>query len=92
MALKASESFSRVEPSVLVVLCYAVAFVFLALTLRTIPVGVAYAIWSGIGVVLISAFGWVAYREALDSPALCGMGLILAGVLVINLFSRSAAY
>ena len=92
MALKASESFSRVGPSVLVVLCYAVAFVFLAVTLRTIPVSVAYAIWSGMGVVLISAFGWVVYREALDAPALWGMGLILAGVLVINLFSRSAAH
>lgn len=91
-ALKASEGFSRLWPSVAVVLGYAVAFYFLSLTLKSIPTGIAYAIWSGVGIVLISVLGWVVYRQTLDMPALLGMGLILAGVLVINLFSTSSAH
>lgn len=91
-ALKASEGFSRLWPSVAVVLGYAVAFYFLSLTLKSIPTGIAYAIWSGVGIVLISVLGWVVYRQTLDMPALLGMGLILAGVLVINLFSKSSAH
>ncbi|TXH31823.1 MAG: multidrug efflux SMR transporter [Burkholderiaceae bacterium] len=89
-ALKASEGFSRWLPSTLVVLGYALAFYFLALTLRTMPVGVAYAIWSGLGVVLVTAVSWWVYGQVLDGPALLGMGLIIAGVLVMNLFSDSA--
>ena len=89
-ALKASEGFSRWLPLTLVVLGYALAFYFLALTLRTMPVGVAYAIWSGLGVVLVTAVSWWLYGQALDGPALLGMGLIIAGVLVMNLFSASA--
>ncbi len=91
-ALKASEGFSRLWPSLAVVIGYAIAFYFLSLTLKTMPTGIAYAIWSGVGIVLISLLGWVVYRQTLDLPALLGMGLILAGVLVINLFSKSSAH
>ena len=91
-ALKASEGFSRLWPSVVVIVGYTTAFGFLALTLRTMPVGIAYAIWSGIGIVLISVVGWVWFRQTLDAPAIVGMGLIIAGVLVVNLFSKSVAH
>ena len=91
-ALKASESFTRLWPSVVVVIGYAIAFGFLSLTLRTIPVGISYAIWSGVGIVLISAVGWVWFGQALDTPALIGLALIVAGVLVVNLFSKSVAH
>src|SRR5690606_2685155 len=80
-ALKASEGFSRWLPSLVVVVGYAIAFYFLSLTLRTMPVGVAYAIWSGLGIVLITAVGWIVFGQRLDLPALAGMGLIIAGVL-----------
>ena len=91
-ALKASDGFSRLAPSVVVVIGYAIAFVCLSLTLRTIPVGVAYAIWSGVGIVLISLVGYFAFNQALDAAALVGMTLIVAGVMVINLFSRTAGH
>jgi multidrug transporter EmrE-like cation transporter len=91
-ALKASEGFSRPWPSVIVVVGYAVSFYCLALVLRTIPVGIAYAIWSGLGIVLITLVAYVVYRQTIDVPGLIGMALILAGVLVINLFSRSAGH
>jgi len=90
-ALKASESFSRLAPSIVVVAGYALAFFMLSLTLRAIPVGVAYAIWSGVGIVLISLVGWIAFGQVLDAGAMIGMGLIIAGVVVINLFSQAAA-
>ena len=90
-ALKASEGFSRLWPSAVVVLGYGVAFYFLSLTLRTVPVGVAYAIWSGAGIVLIGLIGWLVLKQPLDLPAALGMGLIIAGVAVIQLFSRTAA-
>ena len=88
-ALKASEGFSRLWPSAVVVLGYGVAFYFLSLTLRTVPVGVAYAIWSGLGVVLVALLSWWLFGQTLDLAALLGMGLIVAGVLVMNLFSSS---
>lgn len=91
-ALKAADGFSRLVPSVVVVLGYAIAFGCLSLTLKTLPTGIAYAIWSGVGIVLVSALGWFVHRQALDVPALIGLGLIIAGVLVVNLFSRSAAH
>lgn len=91
-ALKASEGFSKPLPSLAVVAGYAVAFYFLSLTLKTIPVGVAYAIWSGLGVVLIALVGWLAFGQRLDLPALAGMALIVAGVLVMNLFSRAGVH
>ena len=88
-ALKASESFTRLGPSIIVVVGYAAAFYLLSLTLRTIPVGIVYAIWSGAGIVLISLVGWIAFRQHLDAAALIGIALILAGVAVINLLSKS---
>jgi small multidrug resistance pump len=86
-ALKAADGFSRLGPSAIVVVGYAIAFYFLSLTLRIIPVGVTYAIWSGLGIILISFFGWLIYKQTLDLPAIVGMVLIVAGILVMNLFS-----
>ena len=91
-ALKATEGFSRVVPSAVVVVGYLVAFYFLSLTLRAIPVGVAYGIWSGVGIVLIALIGWLVLGQALDVPAMLGLGLILAGVVMINLFSKSISH
>jgi small multidrug resistance pump len=88
-ALKASNGFTVWQPSLVVGLGYLVSFYFLSLALRTIPVGVAYAIWSGVGIVLISAIAWVIYRQALDAAAVVGIALIIAGVGVINLFSST---
>lgn len=91
-ALKSSEGFSRLAPSVLVVAGYALAFYFLSLTLKVIPVGIAYAVWSGVGIVLITAVGWFMFGQKLDMPAFIGMALIIAGVLVMNVFSSSAQH
>ena len=91
-ALKASEGFTRLNLSIVVVIGYCMAFYFLSLTLRTIPVGIAYAVWSGAGVVLISLAGWLIYRQPLDTAALIGIALITAGVIVLNVFSKSAAH
>lgn len=91
-ALKASEGFSRLLPSLIVVAGYATAFYFLSLTLKTIPVGVVYAIWSGAGIVLISLIAWLLYGQTLDLPAIIGMILIVAGVFVINVFSRTVSH
>lgn len=88
-ALRATNGFTNLLPSTIVVVGYAAAFYFLSLTLRALPVGIAYAIWSGLGIVLISIVGWVVYKQALDLPAMIGMGLIIAGVIVINAFSRA---
>lgn len=91
-SLKASAEFTKFWPSVIVVVGYAIAFYFLSLTLRSIPVGIAYAVWSGLGVVLVSIVGWWFYNQALDLASLIGIGLIIAGVLVINLFSSASAH
>jgi small multidrug resistance pump len=91
-ALKASEGFTRPLPSVLTAVAYVAAFYALSLTLKTVPLGIAYGVWSGVGIVLVSAVGWVVYDQRLDTAALLGIGLILAGVLVIHLFSRSAGH
>ena len=88
-ALKASEEFTRLVPSLIVVVGYALAFYFLTLTLRTIPVGIAYALWAGIGIVLICIASWILYKQTLDAPAIIGVALIAAGVVVINGFSGS---
>lgn len=90
--LKASDGFSRLTPTLIMVAGYAVSFFFLSLTLRTLPTGVAYAIWSGAGVVLIAAIAWVLQGQRLDLPAMIGMGLIVTGVVVLNLFSKTAAH
>lgn len=91
-ALKASDGFSRLWPSMIVVLGYAVSFYFLSLTLKTLPVGIAYAIWSGLGIVLISVIGIILFGQKLDGPAIIGMGLIIAGVVVMNVFSKTVAH
>jgi small multidrug resistance pump len=89
-ALKAAAGFTRPLPSLVVVTGYGLAFYFLSLTLRAIPMGVAYAVWSAVGIALVSLIGWLVYDQRLDAPALLGMGLIVAGVAVIQLFSRTA--
>ncbi len=88
-ALKASEGFRKFWPSVIVVLGYGASFYFLSLILRTTPMGIVYAIWSGLGLILITLIGWIVFGQRLDLPALIGMALITAGVVVMNLFSKS---
>lgn len=88
-ALKASEEFTQLIPSLIVIVGYASAFYFLTLTLRTIPVGIAYAVWAGCGIVLICLVSWILYKQVLDAPAIIGIGLIAAGVVLINGFSNS---
>jgi small multidrug resistance pump len=90
--LKASAGFTKPLPVIAVVVGYGLSFYFLSLTLETLPVGIAYAVWSGVGLVLITAVAWVAYGQTLDLPAVIGMGLILAGVLILNLFSTAAGH
>lgn len=90
--LKASENFSRLWPSLIVVAGYMAAFYCLSLTLKTIPVGVAYAIWSGAGVALVALIAWVFYRQTLDTPAIIGLLLIVSGVAVLNLFSKTVSH
>ena len=90
--LKSTEGFTRLWPSAVVLTGYGVAFYFLSLTLRTLPVGVAYAVWSGVGVALIALIGWIFLKQHLDLPAVIGMLLIVCGVVVINVFSNSTAH
>ena len=91
-ALKASEEFTKIGPSILVVIGYGAAFYFLSLVLKTIPVGVAYAIWAGMGIVLIAIVGAVIFRQIPDVPAIIGMILIISGVVVINVFSKTVSH
>lgn len=91
-ALKSAESFTRLWPSVVVIVGYATAFFCLSLTLRVLPVGISYAIWSGVGIVLVTAIAWFYHGQRLDLPAMAGLALIIAGVAVINLFSKSVAH
>jgi small multidrug resistance pump len=91
-AMKQSEGFSRLPWTVVTVIGYAVAFYFLSQTLKSIPTGIAYAIWSGVGIVLISAAAWAFQGQKLDTPAVIGMGLIISGVVVMNVFSKVAAH
>ena len=91
-ALKASEGFSKTTPSMLVLVGYGLAFYFLSLTLKTIPVGIAYAVWSGLGIIGVSIIGLLVFKQKLDFPALLGIGFILTGVLIMNVFSKSVAH
>ena len=91
-ALQASNQFTRVGPTVLVVLAYGVAFYFLGIALKYIPVGIAYALWSGLGIVLIALIGFTLFGQALDGAAIAGLGLIIAGIVVIQLFSNTATH
>lgn len=91
-ALKAADGFTKLVPSLIVVAGYGVSFFFLSLTLKEIPVGISYAVWSGVGITLISLIGYFFYKQSLDAPALIGIGLIVCGVIVINLFSKSVSH
>lgn len=91
-ALQASEQFTRPFPSLIVVIAYASAFYLLSLTLSAMPVGIVYAIWSGLGIVFIACIGYIAFGQTLDLPALAGMAMILGGILVIHLFSASTTH
>lgn len=88
-ALKASEEFTKLIPSIIVVVGYIIAFYFMTLVLRVMPVGVTYAIWSGLGIVLVTILGIILYDQTPDLPAILGMGLIIAGVIVMHLFSKA---
>ncbi len=91
-ALKASAEFTRLAPSIAVVSGYLIAFYFLSLTLRTLPVAIVYAMWSGIGIALIALVGWLVLKQSLDTAGLIGIGLIVSGVLVMNIFSKSLSH
>ncbi|WP_420863408.1 DMT family transporter [Algirhabdus cladophorae] len=91
-ALQASQQFTKFWPSVLVVGAYAISFYLLSLTLKFMPVGIMYAIWSGLGIVLIAGIAWIVYGQKLDLWAILGMGMILSGILIIHLFSSTATH
>jgi small multidrug resistance pump len=91
-ALQASEQFSKLGPSVLVLLGYGISFYLLALTLKVMPVGIVYAIWSGLGIVLIAGIGKLVFDQNLDLPAIIGIGLVLTGILVMQLFSNTVTH
>ncbi len=91
-SLQASQQFTRFGPSILVVVGYGFAFYFMALTLKYMPVGIVYAIWSGLGIFLIAMIGFVVFGQKLDWPAILGLAMILAGILVIHLFSKTAGH
>jgi small multidrug resistance pump len=89
--LKATEGFTRLWPSAVVVVCYEAAFILLALTMKKIPIGIVYAVWSGVGVALVSLAAWYFLGQALDTAGLIGVLLIISGAVVINAFSKSVA-
>ena len=91
-ALKASEEFTRPIPSLIVIIGYGIAFYCLTLVLRTIPVGIAYAIWAGLGIVLIALVGAILFRQVPDLPAIIGMTLIVCGVVIVNVFSKTISH
>ena len=91
-ALKASEEFTRWIPSMIVVIGYGAAFYYMTLVLRSIPIGITYAVWAGLGIVLVTVIGAVLYKQIPDMPAMIGIGLIVAGVIVINLFSKTISH
>ncbi|MEH6542539.1 MAG: multidrug efflux SMR transporter [Porticoccaceae bacterium] len=91
-ALKASEEFTKLIPSTIVVVGFLVALYFMTLVLRSIPVGITYAIWSGLGIVLVGIVSFILYKEIPDTPAIIGMGLIILGVVVINVFSKTISH
>ena len=91
-ALKASNEFTRLLPSIIVVLGYGTAFYFMSISMRVLPIGIMYAIWSGMGIVLISVLGWLVYRQTLDTPAVIGLAFIISGVIIINVFSKSVGH
>lgn len=91
-ALQASQQFTRLGPSLIVAVAYGASFYLMALALKSMPVGIVYAIWSGLGIVFIAAIGFFVFGQRLDWPAVAGIALILAGILVIHLFSRTSTH
>lgn len=91
-ALKATEGFTRLVPSLIVAVSYAASFYFLSLTLKVIPVGIAYAVWSGVGIVLIAIVGWLMFGQTIDRYGVLGIGLIGAGVVVLNTLSKTSVH
>jgi len=91
-ALKASEGFTKLWPSLTVVIGYGLAFFLLSLTLRSLPVGITYAIWSGAGIVLVTVIAWLYFGQRPDAAAVIGMSLIIAGVIVLNGFSKMSSH
>ncbi len=91
-ALKSSEGFTKPMASIVVVLGYMIAFYCLSLTLKTIPVGIAYAVWSGVGIVLITTVAWIVFDQKLDVWGIIGIALIMSGVLVLNLLSKTSSH
>lgn len=90
--LKQSEQFTKLVPSLLTIVGYAASFYCLSIVLKTIPVGIAYTIWSGVGIILIAVIGLVVFKQHLDLPAIIGLGMIIAGVVIINVFSKSVSH
>lgn len=90
--MKSTNEFTRFWPSLVVVLGYGTGFYFMAISMRVLPIGIMYAIWAGMGIVLVSIIGWLFYRQTLDLPAIIGIGLIVAGVVVVNVFSKSIGH
>lgn len=91
-ALQASHQFTRLWPSLLVVVAYSISFYLMGMTLKYIPVGITYAIWSGFGIVFIAVIGYLVFNQKLDLPAVFGMGLIIVGILIIHLFSKTVSH
>jgi small multidrug resistance pump len=90
--MKATNEFTRFWPSLVVVLGYGTGFYFMTISMRVLPIGIMYALWSGVGILVVSIMGWVIYRQVLDLPAIIGMSFIIAGVVVINVFSKSIGH
>jgi small multidrug resistance pump len=90
--MKATNEFTRFWPSLVVVIGYGTGFYFMTISMRVLPIGIMYALWSGVGILVVSIMGWVIYRQALDVPAIIGMSFIIAGVVVINVFSKSIGH
>ncbi len=90
--LKQTEQFTRLMPTLCSLLAYAVAFFMLSITLRTMPIGMVYAIWSGVGIAGISVIGWVVFKQAMDAPGILGLAMIVGGVVVLNLFSKASGH
>jgi small multidrug resistance pump len=91
-ALRASDGFTRLGPTLALVIGYGISFYFLSLTLRTIPMGIAYAVWSGVGILLICIVGWFLFEQKLDLPAIIGLFFIITGVVILNVFSKSVVH
>ena len=90
--LQMSEQLTKLSPTVIMAVCYGASFYFLSIALKTMPVGIAYAVWSALGIVLISAIGYVKFRQTLDTPGMIGIALIVLGVIIANVFSKSVAH